>query len=205
MTTIGLPAGPIIPWCLGAVNLTTCPDQNASYSGVDWTTICCDGTISDTTRILADGGVNKTLDIFDLLCCGGDPLGGFDMTSCSSTITPTPLASLAATNTQNAMAWIDSRVGLTWSPYCVWLGSSTSVLKTTVTVSTFSSKDLSASTSSMTPASTRGTSQVSGTASSAAYNTPTPTSGGTRGALREWKQPAVLGLMAHGVFLYAAG
>jgi hypothetical protein len=203
MTTVTLPAGPILPWCIGAVNLTTCPDQNASYSAVDWTTICCDGTISDTTRVLADGSVNTTIDIFDLLCCGGDPLGGFDMTSCSSTITPTPLASLAATNTQNAMAWTDPQVGLTWSPYCVWLGSSTSVLKTTVTVSTFSAKAL--STTSPIPTSIGSASPGVSTASGTTHSAPATASGGVHSASIPWRTLVVIGLISRGILLCAAG
>lgn len=204
MTAIVLPVGPITPWCIGAVNFTTCPYQNASYPGVIWTTICCDGTISDTTRILADGAVNSTLDISDLLCCGGDPLGGFDMTTCSATITPTPMASLAATNTQNAMAWTDTQVSLTWSPYCVWLGSSMSVLETTVTVSTFSAKAVSTSTAFTTPTSIRSASRGSSTTSTATHNTSTTSSGAVHRVSLSSTASALARLMALGALLHAA-
>lgn len=110
----------------------------------DFQTFCCNGDILDVTKDIwspagiAAMGENHNLSIADMICCGlgGPQAGGLQgipsmHTSCSAG-SPTPLASLANTNTDNAALYRvtytsasfgDNTVGdfiPTETPRCFW-------------------------------------------------------------------------------------
>jgi hypothetical protein len=114
----------------------------------DFLTICCDGTIIDTTQDMYQYGLRHKglltypFDLGNLVCCreaGVRQMGGIgpfpDPTKCDAVLTPTPLASLAATNTKNAVPYLatyesgrwDSEVSAnvdwvrTETPRCLWV------------------------------------------------------------------------------------
>ncbi|KAK4206337.1 hypothetical protein QBC37DRAFT_300990 [Rhypophila decipiens] len=114
----------------------------------DFLTICCDGTIIDTSQdmdeyYLSNNGISSyPLELDNLVCCreagvrqmGG--VGGFsNPTRCAAVLTPTPLASLAATNTKNAVPYLATYESGKWddeisadvdwvktrTPVCLWV------------------------------------------------------------------------------------
>lgn len=130
-------------------------DQESS----DFDTICCAGDIIDTTQDLWDYRTrNQTeVDLANLVCClyANAPLNsGSRNTSAPNTCSqgsPTPLASLAATNTENAAlyqrtytsagtySWISSTGYYgdyvpTATPECMWVYTKTGVEMSEVTV-----------------------------------------------------------------------
>ncbi|OCL03033.1 hypothetical protein AOQ84DRAFT_420660 [Glonium stellatum] len=140
MTAVALPSGSIVQWCIGSLNFSSCVDSAPfnKTTASDYITICCDGGIIDTTQNIWQRAVahdNFTLDLDNLECCEGDGFGGMDSTTCNTGLAPTPLASLAGTNTQNAQLWTDSSFAFTHTPYCAWLQVTSSALWT-ATVST---------------------------------------------------------------------
>ncbi|KAL6703447.1 hypothetical protein ACN47E_009621 [Coniothyrium glycines] len=137
-----------------------CANSTLSEQKSDFQTLCCDGTIIDTTynlwgrRNISD----YQLDMANLVCCraGGQRIRGglspidTDATHCSASSVSAPLASLAATNTANAALYTviyesasedaHGEVGdwmRTETPTCLWVqtaGAQTNVPLVTVTV-----------------------------------------------------------------------
>jgi hypothetical protein len=124
--------------------LNTCGNTTQS----DFLSICCDGNIIDTTTDMYQYVLkHKTLltyplDLTNLVCCreanvrqmGG--IGPFpNPTRCDAVLKPTPLASLAATNTANAAPYLatfesgrwDDKISqnVDWvrteTPECLWV------------------------------------------------------------------------------------
>lgn len=125
-----------------------CANSTSGTTKSDFQTICCDGQIIDTTQDLYQyalqyGNMREyDLRIENLVCCraGGRRLpGGImpinpDKTICDYSMVPTQLASLAATNTDNAALFlvtyesgtVDETGGpadwiVTSSPTCLWI------------------------------------------------------------------------------------
>lgn len=141
--TTTIPAGPMRQWCLGSFDSAPhdpswdlCLRDIEPNHEADYMTICCDGeVINEHLDIWKDLGRNRTLDLRDMVCCrqaGRNP-GGLlplpqDYTHCASG-DPTPLASMAATNTDNAqnfaVTYISASGGTAdWTtqstPTCLW-------------------------------------------------------------------------------------
>jgi hypothetical protein len=125
-------------------NYNECANATSGTKKADFQTLCCDGGIIDTSQNLW-GARNYTLyelDLENLVCCreGGQLLPGglmpldTDYTHCGPSMNPVPLASLAATNTDNAAPYLvtyesargDSTGGVgdwtrTEKPTCLWI------------------------------------------------------------------------------------
>ena len=163
--TTRIPTGPIgdVEWCYRSLydtfsdnyskpDFNTCANSSRGTVDSDFQTFCCDG---DIIGWLDDWpNVRKDFSFEDLSCCriqkpqqGG--LGAIPENNgktCTATATPTPLASLAATNTANAqpypITYLDgSAIGTTWSdwttrdtPTCFWVDTAHGVAMTKVTV-----------------------------------------------------------------------
>ncbi|KAI0886760.1 uncharacterized protein GGS22DRAFT_117262 [Annulohypoxylon maeteangense] len=136
--TTSIPTGPIPEWCLVAQSghrsrLFTCPrpyrDGGSSAKSTDFTSICCDGVIVDTSFDLYSSSnlttgllpysipnSNSTIpvDLSNLICC---PISGVQSealnptpassarTTCAPGTPAIPLASLAATNASDASVY----------------------------------------------------------------------------------------------------
>jgi hypothetical protein len=136
-----------------------CANSTRGTSKQDFETFCCDGDIIDSTYAIwgAADISDYALDVMNLVCCragGTRQPGGImpidtDYKHCSASLVPTPLASLAATNSYNAAlytivyesasqlpngGWGDWTV--TETPTCLWIQTvgMVTVPMTTVTV-----------------------------------------------------------------------
>ncbi|KAK3326861.1 hypothetical protein B0H66DRAFT_530849 [Apodospora peruviana] len=142
-------------WCIqGLIDIFTSEDggpyfynecANSTRGDVktDFETLCCDGPVIDASRSLWSYRGNFSsypLDIENLVCCreGGQLLpGGIGpidnvKTQCEYGAKPTPLASVAATNSHNAMPFLvtyESALAgtadwtVTNSPTCLWINT----------------------------------------------------------------------------------
>ncbi|KAI1759545.1 hypothetical protein GGR53DRAFT_513252 [Hypoxylon sp. FL1150] len=144
--TTSIPTSPITSWCLsppwhfnGAKY--ECANETLGVKESDYQTFCCNGDILDTEKDVwkpATWHGDNSVNLADMICCGldGDQAGGIHplptaYTACSAGL-PTPLASLAGTNTDNAVPFLvtytsasygDSTVGdyiPTETPTCLW-------------------------------------------------------------------------------------
>ncbi|KAI0847070.1 hypothetical protein F5Y00DRAFT_242187 [Daldinia vernicosa] len=117
--TTAIPTGLITSWCIGAAahfddgSRYECQRDSPGWSATNFQTFCCDGDILNTAkdiwRDIGDRGKNNSIDMADMICCGlgGAQQGGIHplptaYTACSAGA-PTPLASIAGTNTDNAV------------------------------------------------------------------------------------------------------
>jgi len=120
VVTTAVPIGPIAwgDFCIQEQLDFNCQPNNCANSTlgqkeVDYITICCDGDIVDTSQALFAWPRNiSSIDLENLVCCGihGDQQGGIQpinpvQTACTEGM-PTPLASLAATNTANDAPYV---------------------------------------------------------------------------------------------------
>ncbi|KAF2278009.1 uncharacterized protein EI97DRAFT_441283 [Westerdykella ornata] len=158
--TTAIPSGPLSngpDWCIqdmldfwGAdetpYKYNECANSTRGQQKSDFQTLCCDGNIIDTSDNLFSMAPRNMsqypLDIENLVCCrkAGQLLPGgimpieTDYTRCEYGLKPTPLASLAATNTENAalyLATYESASGdatggwadwtRTETPTCLWV------------------------------------------------------------------------------------
>ncbi|KAK4449729.1 hypothetical protein QBC34DRAFT_403900 [Podospora aff. communis PSN243] len=114
----------------------------------DFLTICCDGKIIDTSQdmykahLRNNGHFLYPLELDNLVCCreaGVRQMGGIgpfpNPTRCDAVLTPTPLVSLAATNTKNAAPYLATYESGKWdneisdnvdwirteTPQCLWV------------------------------------------------------------------------------------
>lgn len=161
-TTTAVPSGSLANgpnWCIQNMidifgsdeypyDYNECANTTRGMKKSDFQTICCDGEILDISQDLwqyamSYGNMSQyDLNIENLVCCrsGGQRLpGGIlpfreDGTECDFSMVPTPLASLAATNTDNAQLFlvtyesgtVDETGGpadwtVTKSPTCLWV------------------------------------------------------------------------------------
>lgn len=152
-----VPSGLITDWCIKPPYLSTqsnpqqCANSTRGTLESDFETICCDGTIVNTVRDLRLGG---PISLTDLICCRllGPQAGGLlplptnAATECASG-TPTPLASLAATNSGNVQGYLVTYTSAsfgsgtivgdyvpTQTPYCLWAYTAGGAVLTNVTV-----------------------------------------------------------------------
>ncbi|OTB05597.1 hypothetical protein M426DRAFT_319589 [Hypoxylon sp. CI-4A] len=146
--TTTIPTSPIERWCFGPLEemdgtRMQCANATDGTRESDFQTFCCDGGLANTAHDLFGAdfyqGANRSLNLSEMLCCGlkgGAQPGGLhplpaDNTHCAQGGAPTPLASLAATNTDNAVDYVvtytsasfgaDGAVGdfvPTTTPYC---------------------------------------------------------------------------------------
>ncbi|KAF3919507.1 hypothetical protein ABW20_dc0100897 [Dactylellina cionopaga] len=153
ITTV-VPTGTIIDWCVanqvqyGASGVYQCANETIGQKPSDFESICCDGEIVDTKEDLwqlkrpKSAGPFK-LDLDDLVCCRfGREQGGIQAINPTRTVctagTPTPLASLAATNVDNARAYLVTYASasqgegtslgdwtLLTTPQCIWMNTNT--------------------------------------------------------------------------------
>ena len=144
-----VPTGALQSWCMTSFD----PDETNPFwdacgretknATADFQTICCDGEIIDTELNIWAGLQRESneplyLQMEDMVCCrqaGRNPGGllplNTDYTQCASG-EPTPLASMAATNTENAqnfaVTYISASAGTAdWttrsSPSCIWINT----------------------------------------------------------------------------------
>jgi hypothetical protein len=136
-----------------------CANSTRGTQKSDFQTFCCDGDIRDTSYNLWSWPSNRTedgwtFDLENMICCrAGNKLlpGGLqpiwnDYKRCEPGLDPTPLASLAATNTDNAELYLvtykdASGVGdsvtdwtVTTSPTCLWIQTNKDIEMTEVEV-----------------------------------------------------------------------
>ncbi|KAJ3495879.1 hypothetical protein NLG97_g3068 [Lecanicillium saksenae] len=155
MVTTKVPTGFLARWCLAdSWDFTSeryeCARENQTQS--DYWTVCCDGDIVNVkTNIWRIP--NMTME--DLVCCrhigslegGIHPLPTGPPWTCDLGAVGTPLASLAATNTDNAGAFVATYASanyefgptptdllLTETPQCLWVYTKESATMTEVTV-----------------------------------------------------------------------
>ncbi|KAI2604670.1 hypothetical protein GGR54DRAFT_449491 [Hypoxylon sp. NC1633] len=147
--TTAVPIGPIEQWCVASPESFEgkpyeCANHTQGTTETDFQTFCCDGEIINVVRDFWRAPFwnsgDRSMKLADMVCCGlgGAPQqGGIGPiptvhTSCAEG-SPTPLASLAATNTANAAPFRvtytsasyggDGTVGdfiPTQSPSCFW-------------------------------------------------------------------------------------
>lgn len=187
--TTAVPSGLITTdWCIqDSVELDGSPRycRDSRENPSDFGTICCDGEIVDTTSdVYRYGNANNTIDLGSLVCCrveGPQQQGGLqpiatNRAQCTQG-SPTPLASLAATNIRNAAPWEKTFTSASQSigpsttiigdhviletPRCLWVYTKTGVELRSVTVPAADITTYSGS-------STNATSQPTATRSSAA-------------------------------------
>ncbi|OTB19189.1 hypothetical protein K445DRAFT_18795 [Daldinia sp. EC12] len=118
--TTAIPTGLIEHWCLGAVDRfdgsrLECADDKPEWKKTDFQTFCCDGAILNTEKDIwhdVGKGKNNSMALADMICCRnvGPEQGGIlplptAYTACSEG-SPTPLASVANTNTDNAAPFL---------------------------------------------------------------------------------------------------
>jgi len=160
--TTAVPSGLITTdWCIknsvGWHNEPeTCANATKGQVEADFETICCNGDIIDTRRNLFvwPRPKNQTnyLDLADMVCCGvsGAQMGGIgpiiNLATACTMGTPTPLASLAATNLDNvplyAVTYTSASYGSTTTgdfipttmPSCLWMYTKTGVALRNITV-----------------------------------------------------------------------
>ncbi|KAI2472505.1 hypothetical protein F4781DRAFT_341086 [Annulohypoxylon bovei var. microspora] len=115
--TTAIPTDPIAEWCIGPLQYYDgdkyqCANSTKGTEESDFETFCCDGeiinTVHDIWKPAFFTGNNHSLSLSDMVCCGlsGPQAGGVlplpsVYTECNGG-SPTPLASLANTNTENA-------------------------------------------------------------------------------------------------------
>ncbi|KAK4498580.1 hypothetical protein PRZ48_011238 [Zasmidium cellare] len=120
--TTAIPSGTGYDWCInqlyaeyGSTEIFQCANSTRGTNDSDFETICCDGPIIDQSQNLYSFEKKEGptyVDIANLVCCQieGPQAGGLmpifsnDGLTCS-TGTPTPLASMAATNVNNAQIY----------------------------------------------------------------------------------------------------
>ncbi|KAI2630408.1 hypothetical protein GGS26DRAFT_559316 [Hypomontagnella submonticulosa] len=141
--TTTIPTGPINKWCLGPRSSGDgqrfqCANETRGTQESDFQTFCCNGKILDSARDLSTIGTNHTLHLADMICCGvsGPQAGGLDPSATQHTAciqgSPTPLASLAGTNTDNAVDFVVTYTSVSWdgtvgdfspteAPSCFWV------------------------------------------------------------------------------------
>jgi hypothetical protein len=156
-----VPSGSVEEWCIqtpfwGFDNPVPqgCANATRGTTPSDFETICCDGSIIDTSKDLYHSGHGQTVDLENLVCCrlqgpqqgGIQPIYAGPGNQCS-TGTPVPLASLAATNTRNAQSFLVTFTSASFgsqttgdfipteTPYCLWAYTASGVAMTNVTVS----------------------------------------------------------------------
>ncbi|GAD91856.1 hypothetical protein PVAR5_0438 [Paecilomyces variotii No. 5] len=148
--TTAVPSGLIKSWCLADLadfdnKPQQCANETLGQKPSDFQTICCDGDIIDTTQNLwqpyRKGPLYLNID--NLVCCRlvGAQQGGIqaidpDQTHCTAG-SPTPLASLAATNTKNAADYLVTYTSASYgetttgdfipteTPRCLWMNTNT--------------------------------------------------------------------------------
>ncbi|KAI5864731.1 hypothetical protein GGS23DRAFT_619367 [Durotheca rogersii] len=117
--TTKIPIDPIPRWCLGPIQFGNgerweCANDTLGTSKEDFQTFCCNGRIINAARDLRSiaGSRDRAMNLSDLVCCGltGPQAGGLrpapaQNTRCSDG-SPTPLAQLAGTNTDNAAPFL---------------------------------------------------------------------------------------------------
>jgi len=233
ITTV-FPSGAVQPWCLSPIfgfslaPISYCAAANAS---AEFQTVCCNGDIIDTTGKFQQGAI-APLDVENLLCCvlsgtqdwGNDSGNAFDPTTCNSG-SPTPIASLAATNTRNVAPYeiiytniptnlfSSIEITATGTPYCLWLYTASGVVMATVTVpavqdvasptSTMNSMasaitTIPTSTSQATTTSPASTSQAITTSPTSTFQASTSATSSTKSSSSQtplWKSGLILGLL----------
>ncbi|KAI0384171.1 hypothetical protein F5Y04DRAFT_249171 [Hypomontagnella monticulosa] len=141
--TTAIPTGPIDKWCLGPRTFgdgqhLECANATKGTQQSDFQTFCCNGEIINSAGELETLRKNHTLHLANMVCCGvNSPLDNIPSslaqqhTSCVQG-TPTPLVSLAATNTDNAVNFAVTYTNLVWggqtvgyftpteAPSCFW-------------------------------------------------------------------------------------
>ncbi|KAI0837542.1 hypothetical protein F5Y06DRAFT_68425 [Hypoxylon sp. FL0890] len=145
--TTAIPTGPIETWCIGPIQYFDgskyqCANETQGTKESDFQTFCCDGEIINSVHDIWKpafwNGKDHSVNLSDMICCGvsGPQAGGVlplpsANTECNQG-SPTPLASLAATNTDNAVpfrvtytsaSFGDNTVGdfiPTNTPSCFW-------------------------------------------------------------------------------------
>ncbi|KAI1077182.1 hypothetical protein F5B20DRAFT_275841 [Whalleya microplaca] len=144
--TTTIPTGLIKRWCLGSLESFDgeryeCANKTLGTKESDFQTFCCNGEILNVEKsiwIPGGWGNDSSMNLSDMVCCGlgGHQAGGLHplptaYTECSEG-SPTPLASLACTNTENAVPFLvtytsasfgDNTVGdyvPTETPSCFW-------------------------------------------------------------------------------------
>ncbi|XXH05587.1 adenine phosphoribosyltransferase [Hypoxylon texense] len=146
--TTAIPTSPIEKWCIAAVEFYggdryECANETLGYRRADFQTFCCNGDVLDSQKDIwrphaGNNDDDASVHLSDMLCCGldGAQAGGIHplptaYTACSEG-SPTPLASLAGTNTDNAVPYLvtytsasygDGTVGdyvPTATPTCFW-------------------------------------------------------------------------------------
>ncbi|KAF3057421.1 hypothetical protein GL218_06294 [Daldinia childiae] len=119
--TTAIPTGLITEWCLSAPthfngSRYECAATEPGWKASNFQTFCCDGDILNTAKDIwhdIGRGKNNSIDLADMICCGlgGAPQQGgvhplpTAYTGCSAGA-PTPLASIAGTNTDNAAPFL---------------------------------------------------------------------------------------------------
>lgn len=159
--TTAVPSGTGYDWCIKSLyanfdstEIAQCANSSRGTTESDFETICCDGMIIDRTRNLWSWQSGPTyVDLANLVCCHieGPQQGGLqpilpDNGLTCTTGTPTPLASMAATNTANAQIYpltftsasgVSPNIGdMLWTatPYCLWADTAHGVAMMEVTV-----------------------------------------------------------------------
>lgn len=161
--TTAVPIGTGYEWCIkqlyanfDSTEIAECANSSRGTTESDFETICCDGMIIDQTQNLYswEPRHGKTyVDLANLVCChidgpqqgGLQPILSNNGQTCT-TGTPTPLASMAATNTANAQIYpltftsasgVSPNIGdMLWTatPYCLWADTAHGVAMMEVTV-----------------------------------------------------------------------
>lgn len=158
-----VPSGVIEEWCIRSLydfsdELNTCANSSRGTTESDFQTICCDGWIIDSAFDLYKYEPNRTdpvyVDIDDLVCCrvqgaqqgGLQPIIQGNGLTCT-TGTPTPLASMAATNIGNAQNYLATYTSASFgasdevgdyiptaTPYCLWADTARGIAMQSITV-----------------------------------------------------------------------
>ncbi|KAI1656908.1 hypothetical protein F4813DRAFT_390249 [Daldinia decipiens] len=117
--TTAIPTGLITEWCLSVAqhfdgSRYECAADEPGWKASNFQTFCCNGDILNTAKDIwrdIGRGKNNSIDMADMICCGlgGAQQGGLQPlptahTECAAGA-PTPLASIAGTNTDNAAAF----------------------------------------------------------------------------------------------------
>ncbi|KAK4979206.1 hypothetical protein LTR42_001709 [Elasticomyces elasticus] len=162
LITTAVPSGLITgDWCIqdsiGWHNEpNTCANSTLGQTNADFETICCNGDIINVARNLYSWprpkNESKAIDLADMVCCGvhGPQVGGIgpivNLATACTMGDPTPLASLAATNTDNAplyaVTYTSASYGSTTTgdfvpttaPRCLWMYTKTGVTLRNITV-----------------------------------------------------------------------
>lgn len=213
-----VPSGVVGEWCIRQPRgfhqePQQCANATRGTEESDFTTICCDGMIIDTTKNIWRGG-GGPINVDNLVCCrvegpqagGLRPLPMGEPTTCESG-TPVPLASLAATNTLNAQDFLVTYTSAsfggpvpgdfvpTQSPFCLWAYTKSGVVMASVTVQAAKITTLSTSSdyfgyidttsSSSTTSTTKSSGESPSSNSTQSSPTSAPTSSSSRFSLRD--------------------